>query len=138
MTISYLICLLTMHWVVKFHFPITWAIKQVFFSFWLYVVSLLRFLVYIIDHHCIMENLKKSVENKNKLRTIYPNNKEDFKNSKPYGPILLVLIKQRVYASQIVLSLAIKWIHLSDWQILITLKIFTIFAWKLKTYFSLQ
>ena len=85
-----------------------------------------------------MENLKKSVENKNKLRTIYPNNKEDFKNSKPYGPILLVLIKQRVYASQIVLSLAIKWIHLCDWKILITLKIFTQFAWKLKTYFSLQ
>ena len=30
-----------------------------------------------------MENLKKSVENKNKLRTIYPKNKDNFKNSKP-------------------------------------------------------
>ena len=46
-----------------------------------------------------MENLKKSVENKNKLRTIYPNNKEDFKNNKPHSPISLVLIKQRGYAS---------------------------------------
>ena len=30
-----------------------------------------------------MENFKKSGENKNKLRTIYPKNHENFKNSKP-------------------------------------------------------
>ena len=37
----------------------------------------------IIGHYCIMENLKKSGKNKNKLRTIYPKNHENFKNSKP-------------------------------------------------------
>ena len=36
----------------------------------------------ITDHYCIMENLKKSEENKNKLR-IYPKNRENFTNSKP-------------------------------------------------------
>ena len=30
-----------------------------------------------------MENLKKMEENKIKLRTIYPKNNENFKNSKP-------------------------------------------------------
>ena len=101
-----------MDWAVKFHFPIAWALKQVFFSFWLSVVSLLRFLAYIMDHHCIMENLKKSVENKNKLRTIYPKNKE---RTASLGSNFTGSYKKRVYASQIVLSLAIKWIHLSDW-----------------------
>ena len=37
----------------------------------------------IIDHYCIMENFKKSRENKNKLRTIYSKNYENFKNRKP-------------------------------------------------------
>ena len=37
----------------------------------------------IIDHFCIMENLKKSGKNKNKLRTIHPKNHENFKNIKP-------------------------------------------------------
>ena len=39
----------------------------------------------IIDHYSIMENLKKSEKNKSKLklRTIFPKNYEDFKNSKP-------------------------------------------------------
>ena len=32
--------------------------------------------------------------NKNELRTIYPKNHEHFKNSKPRGQILLVLIKK--------------------------------------------
>ena len=30
-----------------------------------------------------MENFKKSGENKNKLRTLYPKNQENLKNSKP-------------------------------------------------------
>ena len=30
----------------------------------------------VIDHYCIMENFKKSGENKNKLRIIYPKNHE--------------------------------------------------------------
>ena len=33
----------------------------------------------IIDYYCIMENLKKSGENKNKLRTIYTKNHKNFK-----------------------------------------------------------
>ena len=37
----------------------------------------------IIDHYCIMEDLIKSGENKNKLRIMYPKNHENFKNSKP-------------------------------------------------------
>ena len=37
----------------------------------------------IIDHYCIMENFKKSRENKNKLITIYSKNHENFKNSEP-------------------------------------------------------
>ena len=38
----------------------------------------------IIDHYCVMENLKKkSGKNKNKLRIIYPKNHENFKNCKP-------------------------------------------------------
>ena len=36
-----------------------------------------------IDHYCIMQNLKKSGEKKNILRTIYPKNHN--KNSKPRG-----------------------------------------------------
>ena len=40
-----LICLLTIHWPVKLHFLLAWALKQAFFSFWLSVVSLLQFLV---------------------------------------------------------------------------------------------
>ena len=39
-----------------------------------------------IDHYCIMEKFKKkSGANENKLRTIYPKNYENFKNSKPRG-----------------------------------------------------
>ena len=37
----------------------------------------------IIDHYCVMENLKKLGKNKNKLRTVYPKNYEKFKDSKP-------------------------------------------------------
>ena len=37
----------------------------------------------IIDHYCIMENSKRIEENKNKLRTIYTKNPENFKSSKP-------------------------------------------------------
>ena len=37
----------------------------------------------IIDNYCIMENLQNSVENKNKLITIYPKNHENLKSSKP-------------------------------------------------------
>ena len=37
----------------------------------------------IIDHYCIMKSLKKLGKNKNKLRTIYAKNHENFKNSKP-------------------------------------------------------
>ena len=37
----------------------------------------------IIDHYCIMGNLKKSGKTKNKLKTIYPKNHESFKSSKP-------------------------------------------------------
>ena len=37
----------------------------------------------IIDHSCTTENFKKLVKNTNKLRTIYPKNHENFKNSKP-------------------------------------------------------
>ena len=36
----------------------------------------------ITDYYCIMKNLKKLGENKNKLRTIYPKNHENFKNSR--------------------------------------------------------
>ena len=34
-----------------------------------------------ICHYCIMENLKKSGENKNKLRTIYPRNHENLRTA---------------------------------------------------------
>ena len=37
----------------------------------------------IIDHYWIMENFKKSGENKSKLRTLYLKNHENFTNSKP-------------------------------------------------------
>ena len=37
----------------------------------------------IIGHYYIMESLKKSGKNTNKLRTIYPKNQENFKNNKP-------------------------------------------------------
>ena len=37
----------------------------------------------IIDHYCIMGNLKKTGKTKNKLKTIYPKNHESFKSSKP-------------------------------------------------------
>ena len=50
----------------------------------------------IIDHYCIMKNYKKLGENRSKLRTMYPKNHENFKNSKPKGPVLLVLIKKSV------------------------------------------
>ena len=38
-----------------------------------------------------MENLKKSGENKNKLRKIYPNDHENFKNSKSRGQFYWLL-----------------------------------------------
>ena len=37
----------------------------------------------IIDHYSVTENKKNSKKNKTKLRTIYPKNYENFKNSKP-------------------------------------------------------
>ena len=37
----------------------------------------------IIDHYCIMENLKESRENKDKLRTMYSKSHINFKSSKP-------------------------------------------------------
>ena len=44
-----------------------------------------------------MENLKTSGENKNKLRTIYPKNHENFKNWKPRVQIYWFLYRKRVY-----------------------------------------
>ena len=52
-------------------------------SFFLHEHCLIPPISSIIDHYCIIENLKKSGKNKNKLRTIYPKNHEIFKNSKP-------------------------------------------------------
>ena len=37
----------------------------------------------ILDHYVLWKIFKKSGENKNKLRTIYPKNHENIKNSKP-------------------------------------------------------
>ena len=71
-------CLFTIHWTVKFHFPPAWALKQVFFFFLTFCCIIIPISV-IIDHDCIMENFKKkSGENKNKLRTIHPKNHETF------------------------------------------------------------
>ena len=44
-----------------------------------------------------MENYKKTGENKNKLRTIYPKNHENFKNRKPRVQLYWFLQKRRVY-----------------------------------------
>ena len=38
---------------------------------------------YIIDHYCIMRNLKKNREKIKTLRTICPKNKKNCKNCKP-------------------------------------------------------
>ena len=37
----------------------------------------------VIDHYCIIKDFKKIGKNKNKLRTIYPENHENIKNNKP-------------------------------------------------------
>ena len=48
-----------------FHFPPAWALKQVFFFFLTFCCIIIPISV-IIDHYCIMENLKK---NREKIRT---------------------------------------------------------------------
>ena len=58
------------------------SIKTGLFSFCLSIVSLFRFLV-IQNITVLWKIFKKLGENKNKLRTIYPKNHENFKNSKP-------------------------------------------------------
>ena len=50
----------------------------------------------IIDHYCIMENFKKSGENDNKVRTIYPKNHENFKSSNPRVQFYWFLYKKVV------------------------------------------
>ena len=51
----------------------------------------------IADHFCIIENFKKiSGKNKNKLRTMYPKNPENFKNSKSRVQIYRFLSKRKV------------------------------------------
>ena len=52
-------------------------------SFFLTFCCVITMISGIIDHYGIMEIKKKLGENKNKLRTIYHKNHENFKNSKP-------------------------------------------------------
>ena len=66
-----------------------------FFFFFFLFVSLPRFLllqIIIVS----WKIFKKSVENKNKLRTIYPKNNENFKNNKP-SVQFIGSYKKRVY-----------------------------------------
>ena len=58
------------------------SIKQAFFSFWLSVVSLLRFLVLWIVT-VLWKSFKKLGKNKNKWGAIFPKNHENLKSSKP-------------------------------------------------------
>ena len=72
------------------------SMKTGLFSFWISVVSLLQFLVLLIII-LLWKIKKKSRESKNKLRTIYPKNHEDFKNSKPRVQFFWFLYEKRVY-----------------------------------------
>ena len=72
------------------------SIKTGLFSFW--------FLLYHYSDFWYYKSLlyyvkfkKKSGENKNKLRTIYPKNHENFKNRKPRVQLYWFLQKRRVY-----------------------------------------
>ena len=69
-----------MHWTFTFHFPPAWTLKQLFYLTFCFLIATI---FGIIDNYYTMENLKKMEENKIKLRTIYPKNNENFKNSKP-------------------------------------------------------
>ena len=54
-----------------------------------------------IDHYCTMENIKKYREkNRNRLRTIYPKNHKNFKNSKCKVQYYLLLYKMSVLQRQ--------------------------------------
>ena len=56
---------------------------KTYLFFFLTFCSIITSISGIINHYCIIENKKKLGENKKKLRTIYPKNHENFKNSKP-------------------------------------------------------
>ena len=91
---DHILCLLSIYWTFKFHFPPAWSLKQAFFSFWVSVESLLRFLVLYINHSYVMENFKKSGEIKSKLRKIYPNNHENFKSTNSKSRVQLLALKE--------------------------------------------
>ena len=74
-----LFILLAIHWRIKFRFPPALTLKDFFQTFRCIITPISG----IIYHYCIMEkNFKKIGENKSKLRKIYPNNHENFKNKK--------------------------------------------------------
>ena len=91
MTTSYLF--VDIHWTVKFHFPLAWALKQVFFlsDFLLYHYSDFSYYRSLLYYGKLK---KKSGENKNKLRTTYPKNHENSKSSKPRIQFYWFLLKK--------------------------------------------
>ena len=81
-----------------------WALKQVFFSFWSFCCIITP--IYGIT---VLWKIKKIRKNRNKLRTIYPENHESFKNSKPTIQFYWVLLKKSlagaVISQKIVISI---------------------------------
>ena len=89
-------------WTVKICFPTASTLKQVFFlsDFLLYHYSKESWLFRFLDHKSLYTVLwkikKRSRENKNKLRTIYPKSHGNFNNSKPRLQFYWFLYKKSV------------------------------------------
>ena len=66
--------------------------SSLFFLIFYFIITLI---CGITDHYCIMEKkFKKSGKNKNNLKTIYPKNHENLKNTKPRVQFHLFLWKK--------------------------------------------
>ena len=82
------------HWTFKFLFPLAWAWKQVFFSFWFFLYHYSDFW-YCRSLLYYGKFFKKSGQHKNKLRTIHPENHENFMNGKPRLQFYWFLLKEK-------------------------------------------
>ena len=75
-----------------------WAPKQIFFSFWLSIVSLLRFLVLqsLLYYGKFLKNLEKYQNKFITIYNIYPRNHENIINSEPRDQFYRFSFKKRI------------------------------------------